>query len=878
VAIREGTTRPTRPKLLSHSAPGVLCALGALSAAAAPAADSTETPVEFNSAFLQGGSKVDVSRFARGNPVLPGDYMVDLLINGTWVGRASVRFIAQPASDTALPCIDRALIARIGLDFEKLSAAANAQLHKVQSSGCVDLKAMIAEAQVSFDLSQLQLDISVPQAAMLRKPRGYVGPELWDSGVPSATLGYNLNAYRAATSYLTSTVGHLDLMAGVNFGSWHLRQRSSVESTSDGPTTFQNIATYLTHDIPAIRSDLTVGDSFTDGAVFDSFGFRGVSLASDDQMLPDSQLEYAPVVRGVAQTNARVVITQNGNIILETTVSPGSFEINDLYATGYGGDLHVTVFEADGTQNTFIVPYASLVQLLRPGVWRYAATAGQVQQPSLTGTERFTQATVQHGFNNWLTGYGGAVGAQHYAAGLLGIAVNTAFGAVAADITEARAAITDSYSSSGQSLRLSYSKLLRDTQTNITIATYRYSSSGFYAFSDAQSSRQAVLGGAGLDAVQRARSQWQINVSQTLPRRWGNFYLTASVRDYWNAAGTATQFQGGYTNHFRALGTSLSYSVAITRQNNVQTGKPDNRVSMNFSLPLGRSVHSPMFSTNFNEDTTGGVRTHTGQESINGALGQNSQFSYSVSASQSSGTDSYSASSQYRGNYASVSASVSEGSGYSQQSLGATGGLVVHPGGVTLSNQMGDTIGIIEAPGAEGARVTNNIGTVINHAGFAVLPFLMPYRLNSISIDPDDALSPDVEFKSTSESVAPRLNSVVMIRFQTVGGRAILITAHLADGSVIPFGASVYDAKGSEVGLAGQDGGIYLRGIPDSGALTARWGEASDQQCAFAYRLPPQGKTDGPFVRIDTICRSALSTQDTHGGERPAPDNLIGQR
>ncbi len=148
----------------------------------------------------------------------------------------------------------------------------------------------------------------------------------------------------------------LDLAAGINFGSWHLRQRSSVEVSSDGTSSYQNIATYLAHDIPSIRSDLTVGDSFTDGAVFDSFGFRGVSLASDDQMLPDSQLEYAPVVHGIARTNARVVITQNGNTILETTVSPGAFEINDLYATGYGGDLHVTVYEADGTQDTLHGP------------------------------------------------------------------------------------------------------------------------------------------------------------------------------------------------------------------------------------------------------------------------------------------------------------------------------------------------------------------------------------------------------------------------------------------------------------------------------------------------------------------------------------------
>ncbi len=574
VATCESAARPTIPERLSRSGPGLLCALVTLFPALSCAAEPAGQQVEFNPAFLQGGPKVDVSRFSRGNPVLPGEYMVDLQINGKWVGRASVRFVAQPDSDIALPCIDRPLVGRIGLDFEKLLPSARAELKKAQSVGCVDLEAMIPDAAVSFDMSQLRLDISVPQAAILRKPRGYVGPEFWDSGVPSATLGYNLNAYRSATSYVTTSVGHADLTVGINLGTWHLRQRSSIQVTSGRPSTYQNIATYLAHDIPSIRSDLTVGDSFTDGAVFDSFGFRGVSLASDDQMLPDSQLEYAPLVHGIAHTNARVAITQNGNTILETTVSPGAFEINDLYATGYGGDLHVTVYEADGSQESFTVPYASLVQLLRPGVWRYSAAAGQVQQPSLTGTERFAQATVQHGFNSYLTGYSGAVGAQHYGAGLLGVAVNTLVGALAADVTAARAAIADNLSASGQSVRFSYSKLVRDTQTNITIATYRYSSNGYYSFSDEQSARQAVLAGANPNTVERARSEWQLNIGQTLPGRWGNFYLTASVRSYWHSSATTTQFQGGYTNHFRVSGTSLGYSVAIAHQNNVLTGNP----------------------------------------------------------------------------------------------------------------------------------------------------------------------------------------------------------------------------------------------------------------------------------------------------------------
>src|SRR2546427_6992467 len=91
----------------------------------------------------------------------------------------------------------------------------------------------------------------------------------------------------------------------------------------------------------------------------DSTSFRGIRLNSDDRMLPDSQRGYAPVVRGVANTNARVTITQNGIKLYETTVAPGAFVINDLYPTGYGGDLQVSITEANGAVRSFAVPYAA---------------------------------------------------------------------------------------------------------------------------------------------------------------------------------------------------------------------------------------------------------------------------------------------------------------------------------------------------------------------------------------------------------------------------------------------------------------------------------------------------------------------------------------
>jgi outer membrane usher protein len=822
---------------------GAPCALAALSSVLLAAEPTQE--VEFNSTFLQGGSQIDVSRFSRGNVVLAGEYLVDLQINSKWVGRVSVRFVGQPDSDIAQPCIDRALLDRIELDPGKLSAAALSGMQQAGVAGCMDLRAMIEDATVAFDMSRLRLDITVPQATTLRKPRGYVGPEFWDSGVPSATLGYNINAYRSDTTGSSSTRGHVDLTSGANYGSWHLRHRSSVQVASGGSSTYQSVATYLAHDMPAIRSDLLVGDSFTDGAVFDSFGFRGASLTSSDQMLPDSQLEFAPVVRGIAHTNARVVISQNGITILETTVSPGAFVIDDLYATGYGGDLAVEVHEADGSKENFTVPYASMPQLLRPGVWRYTATAGELQQQTGTTSVRFAQATLQRGFSSFLTGYAGALGADLYSAGLLGFAINTRAGAISADITHARTDIPGANSSSGQSLRLSYSKLLRDLGTNITLATYRYSSSGFHTFADSTD-----------PAAKRTRSQWQAGINQTLPGNWGNFYLTASQRNYWETSGTSTQMQGGYTNYFRIGSTRLSYGVAIARQNNMLTGKPDHRMQANFSLPLGRSPLSPTLSTSITQSTTSGASTRGGQEVVTGSLGESRRLSYSVSASQAAGDQAYAASVQHRGALSSTSASLSAGKGYSQQSLGATGGMVIHRGGITLSNQMTDTFGIVEARGAAGARVTNSIGTVINGAGYAVLPFLLPYRMNSISIDPEGAVSADIEFKSTTQFIAPRRNAVVLVHFETVGGRAILINARLTDGTEVPFGATVNDAGGNEVGLTGQDGRIYLRGVAETGTLTAQWGNAADEKCAFDYALPAKQDTHDPFVRIDAVCKA----------------------
>jgi hypothetical protein len=57
-----------------------------------------------------------------------------------------------------------------------------------------------------------------------------------------------------------------------------------------------------------LRSQFMVGDTWTASDVFDSARLRGVRLYTDDDMLPASMNGFAPVVRGVAKSNAMVTI------------------------------------------------------------------------------------------------------------------------------------------------------------------------------------------------------------------------------------------------------------------------------------------------------------------------------------------------------------------------------------------------------------------------------------------------------------------------------------------------------------------------------------------------------------------------------------------
>ncbi|WP_236674236.1 fimbria/pilus outer membrane usher protein [Paraburkholderia hospita] len=820
---------------------------GFMSAGAACAAEA----VEFDTTFLQIDSqRVDVARLGRGNIVAPGAYTVDISINDNHVARESVRFTAAHEGENARACLTRKMLEAYGVDFTKLTNAADQG-----ADACVDVSASVPDATVEFDFNEQKLNITIPQKYMRNLARGYVAPELWDNGVDAGFLSYNANAYQTASGGTQASQEYLGLNAGVNIGAWHFRHQSSVTAGTGQSIQLDNIATYVQHDVTKLRSQVTLGDAQTTGDVFDSIAFRGAQIATDDRMLPESLRGYAPVVRGTADSNARVTVRQNGQVIYETNVSPGPFEISDLYATGYGGNLDITVTEADGRTKHFSVPYAAVAQSLRPGTTRFAFTAGQLRDESLQTKPGFTQFTVQRGLTNLVTLYGGGIASNGYVAANLGAAFNTKYGALASDLTTARTQLPGVGAQQGQSLHIGYSKFIDATNTNVALGAYRYSDSGYLGLADAARLRDAALHGSDVNVADRERGRLQLTVNQTLKDR-GTVFANVSSQHYWNRPGRDMFYQLGYSNGFK-YGT---YGVTAGRTRSAD-GTLSNEVMLSTSIPLGHTQHSPMLSTNLNA----GKGASSMQTSLGGAAGERNQYSYNVydtvgQAASGGVNASAGASGTWRAPVAQVTASASGGAHSAQVSAGVSGSVVAHPGGVTFSQTVGDTFGIVEAKGAEGATVSSASGVKVDSHGYAVVPFLAAYGMNTVDIDPKGSSS-DVEFVSTSERVAPRLGSVAMLKFKTNTGRAALVRAPRMDGQALPFGAEVVDESGRNIGVVAQDSRIFARGLEDTGTLIVMLGEQAKDVCRIRYTLPAKSeKQDMPFQSVEGHCVDDLQT------------------
>ena len=811
---------------------------------------------------------VDLSQFAEAGSVAEGDYLVTIFVNQNEATTQMVEF-SRNNKGLIAPELTPDLLETLGVNVNNLPALKDLPKDKPVE----DLPALIPDAFARFNLSKLRLDISVPQVAMQPNINSRIDTELWDDGIPALLANYSLSLGRnEQTSNQNEAYSNnlfANINAGANVGPWRLRSTITQTSVSSGGgnrphenrdhTQFSN--TNMFRDIRGLRSTVLMGESSSGSEVFDSVPFRGVQLSSNEQMLPNRLRGFAPVVSGIANSNARVTIRQNGHVVYETFVAPGPFEIKDIYQAGMSGDLDVTVTETDGSIRNFVVPFSSLPVMLRPGSLKYEITAGRYDGGVTVDSRQadFALGTLIYGLPKNITLYGGALVAQDYTSLTAGSGISLGpVGALSADMTQSSAQFESSTKQTGESYRLRYSKNMLSTGTSFDLTALRYSTRNYYSFNDFNDAGYQLRDDQTPWRLDRQRSSFQTQINQQLGNS-GSLSLRAAQDDYWGSDTKRTSLAAGYSGSYRGVSYGLFYTID---QMKGQGNWPENRqASLNISIPLNvfsnsSKLQNTYASTQVTHDNNGRSQTQAG------VTGSSAEGAFNYGMMESWGNQGQVSNSNLNMGYQGSKVSLNSGYSYSTDSramnINASGGMIAHSQGVTLSRTLGSSMALVSAPGAAGVNVTNG-GAITDGHGYAVAPYLSDYAKNSIGLDPA-SLPENVDLPYSNLNVYPTKGAVVKADFKTRLGYQVLMTLNKSEGAV-PFGATVslVDHSGGQednAGIVSDMGQVYLTGLPEEGVLLVSWGKSADKQCHVDFNLKGLAVSPQmPIIQTKGECR-----------------------
>lgn len=786
--------------------------------------------VQFNLDVIDASDKdnIDFSRFSQAEYIMPGNYQMQVIVNNRAISPKyfEVSFRDTQATSLPKPCITPDMVALMALKEESLD-----KVTYWAHGQCADFS-KVEGVVVRPDIAASSLFLSIPQIWLEYSDASWLPPSQWEDGIPGLLVDYNVNAYinkpnHGRTAQTLSYNGTL----GANAGAWRLRAdyQGHIDKSSTSNSDFDWNRFYAYRAIPYLQSNFMVGENYINSDVFSSWRYTGLSLESDERMLPPNLRGYAPQITGIADTNARIVISQQGRIIYETTVPAGPFSIQDLDSY-VRGRLNVEIIEQNGEKKHFQVDTAYVPYLTRPGQLRYKVASGRSRSDNhqMEGPW-FLASEASLGISNSWSLYGGAIMAGDYNSLSIGLGRDLSqYGTISADLTQSFADLPKQGSKDGKSFRVSYSKRFDNANTDITFAGYRFSERDFMTMQQYLDARYRN------DSSGREKEMYTISINKNLKDWNTSVNLQYNYQTYWDqrSSNAYTLSVNNYFNAFNIKNVSLGLSASRAQysRNEADIHSSDtynDSIFLRLSIPLdsGSLRYSGSMSAGRYSQSVGYG------DSINGGLG-----SYSVNAGINSGGNlgtqgMLSAYVSHGTPYADVSANfATQHDNYSSLGLSASGGATLtqygaafHAGGANGSTRLlVDTDGIANVP-IDGGRVSTNPW------GIGVVTDISSYYRNTISVDLNN-LPDDIEAtQSVVESVLTN-GAIGYRKFDVLKGHKLFATFSLANNSYPPFGALVTNSKGRELGIIGEQGLAWVGGVNSGDILNVNWG--NKPQCS----------------------------------------------
>jgi outer membrane usher protein FimD/PapC len=812
--------------------------------------------VEFNLDVLDINERdnLNISQFSKPGHLMTGVYSLSVKINGQpLTGDREIIYSTNKANpDETTPCLKQNLVNEFGIKDKYYSAL------NWSDSGCIDINALSGMV-VTADLATSNLNISIPQEYLIYTANNWDPPSRWDNGIPGFLFDYNVNATARKDHNVSVSERSFDMSGngttGVNIGAWRFRAdwqaNLSRRKGNSANQDFDFSQIYLYRPLPSIQAKLTLGETTYQSSIFDSFRYVGGMLESDDSMLPPNLRNYAPEIAGVAKTNAKITVTQQGRVLYQTQVAPGPFRIQDL-SDSVSGELLVKVEENNGEVREFSINTSSIPYLTRPGMLRYKVMMGvpegyhyrdndnknTIDYHDTDSAPLFSSGEFSWGINSGWSLYGGAVVSNDYQSLALGLGRDLlAFGAISVDATSSWADISrlGEDTITGTSYQISYSKEFDEYDSQITFAGYRFSQREFMTVRDFMDIR------SGQNNKDNEKQMYTITMNKYFTDLGLNLYVNYSHRTYWNAVDN-DNYNASAAKTFDVFNFK-NVTASLVAFKNRYNNSNDYGGYLNFNVPL-----------NSNDSLTIGFNTSKNFQEA--SLGYNKKVddnnSYQIAASFNDSDSSF------RGNYSylgdqletNVNATV-EPQGTTAIGASIRGGLTVTTKGVVLHRVTlpGATRMLIDANGVSGIPIdTTNGITKTNMFGDAVIADQNNYyrTFTSVVIDQLDddveVIDPVIQSTLTEGAIGYRKLHVIS------GGKAMAII-RLSDGTYPPFGAMVENKNNQQTGIVGEEGYTYISGINDSESMEVKW---EDKSCSISFpeKLP---HLDSPLLLPCTL-------------------------
>jgi len=669
-----------------------------------------------------------------------------------------------------------------------------------------------------LDSGRLSLDITVPaeafEASAIDNGRGGEAPP--NQAPPGFYFNYNLTGTRSDDN----NVSYSAFLEGVAFNSIGSLVSNGLMRGNNDQRDLVRIDTYVQKDLPGSMETLVMGDTIgTGGAWSRPVRFGGIRWARNFSLRPGYFTFPMPSISGSAALPSTVDVLINNQRQQSQSVNSGPFSLNNIPVVSGAGQVNLVVRDMLGVETLVTQSYYTSPRLLAKGLSDFSFEAGLLREnygsQSNDYSSVFAAGTWRQGFNDALTGEARLELQQHRQAA--GMEIAGLLGHFAVARTAVAYSRTDN--SEGAHYLLGVERRALSGAGSIQLEYFDRGYTQFAALPGEIRPRDRFTAGYGMPIFQKVTA--------------GVSYVSQSN---WNG----DRFELATANIGLSLPWNMYLNVYASKQLDQDNGWSG---GINLMLPLG---NQRTITANSSHDTQGHI---TNALQASQSISQGPGLGWRLRTSDDS-DQLVQVGGTLNTNYGQLTADVNLGENRTAVRMGANGSVGWLQGLPFATRNIGHgSFAVVKVGDLKDVQVyrSNQIAATTNSNGMALVPNLLPYQKNQITIDPG-ALPFDVQIKGTKEVAMPYARSGMLVQFPVRSSHNALVVLHQHNGKPVPVGAHVTVMPNGLKFTVAKRGQVYLTDLEKDNRIDVQW---SGGRCDLAVTLPADGHAEpliGPLT------------------------------